>query len=73
MGLAQEGCNIIVHGRNIENTKKTISSLKKTPVQTMAVSGELGKPEEEGAFLNKIVEAIGHVDILYNNAAVMSH
>lgn len=72
LALAQQGCNIIVHGRTLENTQITMERLKAFPVKTLAVAGELGVIEEENDFLDKIIQDIGYVDILYNNAAVMS-
>jgi len=72
LGLAAEGCNIIVHARSLEHTQATLALLSSYPVQTLAVAGELGNIAEEEAFTQKIIQDIGHIDILYNNAAVMS-
>ncbi len=72
IGLAKLGCNVIIHGRTIEHTITTMSKLGKQPVEAFAVAGELGKEDEEQAFLAMIIEKVGKVDILYNNAAIMS-
>jgi 3-oxoacyl-[acyl-carrier protein] reductase len=72
LGLAQEGCNIIVHSRKLENTQSTLNLIKPFQIKTLSVSGELGNVTEETSFMNKIIDEIGHVDILYNNAAIMS-
>jgi len=72
LGLAAEGCNIVVHARTPEHTQATLALLSSHPVQTLAVAGELGNITEEEAFTQKIIQDIGHIDILYNNAAVMS-
>ena len=71
-GLAQQGCNIIVHGRKIEHAEQTLDRLKEYPVQTLVVAGELGNVEQENAFIDTILKQLGHIDILYNNAAIMS-
>ena len=71
-GLASHGCNVIVHGRKLENTESTMELLSKYDVKSYAVSGELGNVDEESQFAAKIKEEIGSIDILYNNAAVMS-
>lgn len=71
LGLAGEGCNIIVHGRTLENTQNTLDMLKSYPVETFAVAGELGNIVAEDAFLVQIIDRVGYVDVLYNNAAVM--
>ncbi|OIQ00054.1 MAG: short-chain dehydrogenase [Zetaproteobacteria bacterium CG2_30_46_52] len=72
LGLAAEGCNIVVHASTLEHTQTTLALLSSYPVQTLAVAGELGNIAEEEAFTQKIIQDIGHIDILYNNAAVMS-
>ncbi|MBN2866623.1 MAG: SDR family oxidoreductase [Thiotrichales bacterium] len=72
IALAQQGCNIIVHGRTLDHTETTLEQLQAYPVSTLAVAGELGKVADENAFLDKIIQEVGYVDILYNNAAVMS-
>jgi len=72
LGLAAEGCNIIVHARVLEHAQATLELLDAFPIQKLAVAGELGNIVEEDAFIHKIIEEIGHIDILYNNAAVMS-
>jgi len=72
LGLAKEGCNIVVHARKIENTKGTLELLSEFKIKTLSVSGELGNIQEEDVFLNEIINKIGHIDILYNNAAIMS-
>lgn len=70
-GLAEKGCNVIVHGRKEENTKKTIEMLGKYTVKTYSVFGDLAD-EQQLSSLIKQVKALGiSVDILYNNAAIM--
>jgi NAD(P)-dependent dehydrogenase (short-subunit alcohol dehydrogenase family) len=72
IGLAQLKCNIIVHGREVNNVSETLNKLSQYDVQTFAVEGDL-----EGAeAIEKIIESVnggpGVVDILYNNAAVQN-
>lgn len=73
LGLAQEGCNIIVHARTPENTAKTLKLLSTFNIETLVVAGELGIVEDEKRIVQQIVDKIGYVDILYNNAAIMSN
>jgi NAD(P)-dependent dehydrogenase (short-subunit alcohol dehydrogenase family) len=72
LGLAEHGCNIIVHGRKLKNTLATMQLLEKFSVDTFAVAGELGNELEENAMLDSILERIDCIDILYNNAAIMA-
>ncbi len=71
-GLAKLGCNIIVHGRTQENCTKTVDVLAVYPVNIYVVYGELS----DEISVNKVIAQVKalniSVDILYNNAAVMT-
>jgi 3-oxoacyl-[acyl-carrier protein] reductase len=72
LGLAQLGANIIVHARKAGNAKSTIEMLKKYPVEVHCVEGDLGNEDDITQITNRIIDQFGGVDILYNNAAIMS-
>jgi len=72
IGLAKEGSNLIIHGRKPENLNHTLEIVKPYNVKTLVVSGELGTMKGEQQIIAKIIEKIGFVDILYNNAAIMN-
>jgi NAD(P)-dependent dehydrogenase (short-subunit alcohol dehydrogenase family) len=72
MGLAERKCNVVVHGRKPDNTARTIELLGPFDVQVRSVSGELSHPEGIQSVIDGVSSEPGHVDILYNNAAVMS-
>lgn len=68
--LAQQGCNVIVHGRQRQHTEATMQAVKEHGVQALAVAGELDR-EQQVQTLIDAVRALGvPVDILYNNAAI---
>ncbi|MFQ3214927.1 MAG: 3-oxoacyl-[acyl-carrier protein] reductase [Marivirga sp.] len=71
-GLAQKGCNIIVHGRTEENCAATLELLKGYNVKLYSVSGELSDEESVNGLIKQVQALAINVDILYNNAAVMS-
>ncbi|MGB5259000.1 MAG: SDR family oxidoreductase [Gammaproteobacteria bacterium] len=71
-GLAMHKCNVIVHGRKPENTNQTVEQLKSCGVHVHIVSGELSSREGIQSVIDGVRSGPGHVDILYNNAAVMS-
>lgn len=71
LALAKEGCDIILHGRTVENTQKTADLLKESKVKVYRVGAELSNPEEVEKLIED-VKNIGDIDILYNNAAVMA-
>jgi 3-oxoacyl-[acyl-carrier protein] reductase len=71
-GLANLGCNIIVHGRTKESCAATLSLLEKYPVQTYCVYGELSEEAGVQSIIQQVQALNIPVDILYNNAAVMT-
>lgn len=71
-GLAERNCNIVVHGRRPENTASTVELLKSYDTQVHVVSGELSSREGIQSVIDGVRSGPGQVDILYNNAAVMS-
>ena len=71
-GLAERNCNIVVHGRRPENTASTVELLKSYDTQVHVVSGELSSKEGIQSVIDGVRSGPGQVDILYNNAAVMS-
>ncbi|VGO18219.1 SDR family NAD(P)-dependent oxidoreductase [Pontiella sulfatireligans] len=72
IGLAEEGCNIILHGRTLEHCAGTLGLLKEYGVDVRAVAGELGTPTGDQSVIDAVLAEQVPVDILYNNAAVGS-
>lgn len=72
LGLAERGCNIIVHGREPQNLNKTLSMLQAYEVQTHVATGELSTSTGIQQVITQTMAAPGPVDILYNNAAVQA-
>ena len=72
LGLAGRKCNVVVHGRTLAAAEAVRAEVEALGVQTLAVAGELS----DAAAVRYIVDAVqrgpGHVDILYNNAAIMN-
>lgn len=72
LGLAQLGCNIVVHGRKLENTKPTLDLLVPfNNIETHAVAGDLSTQQGINLVVNGVNAHPGNIDILYNNAAVI--
>ena len=71
-GLAERGCNVIVHGRERSHLDATLSKLKTYPVQTHIATGELSSKEGVAQVIEQAMAAPAPVDILYNNAAVQA-
>lgn len=71
-GLAKLGCNIIVHGRTKESCLKTMELLKKYNVAVYCVYGELSEEEKVNQLIKQVRDLQITIDILYNNAAIMT-
>ena len=70
--LAKLGCNVIVHGRTPESCTKTLGLLKKSGVKVYCVSGELSNEKQVNEVIQQVRDLKIQVDVLYNNAAVMT-
>ena len=71
-GLAKLGCNIIVHGRTKESCTKTLQILKSYNINTYCVYGELSDDSQVNYLIQQVKDLQITIDILYNNAALMS-
>lgn len=70
VGLADLGCNVIVHGRTQEHTESTCAALAERGVQVHAVSGDMASAQGVQKVIDEVGELKVDVDILYNNAAI---
>jgi len=68
--MAKQGCNLILHSRNIEHTKVVEQEVKALGVDAYCVQAELANHEEVVAMLNEIEAKDTAVDFIFNNAAV---
>lgn len=71
-GLAQRKCNVIVHGRDMEHLQNTLNLLEPLGVEVHAVAGDLATAEGVQGIIDGVRQGPGHVDILYNNAAIQN-
>lgn len=72
LGLAKLGCNLILHGRTTESNAKTLELLKDFKVEKHCVYGELGDENQVNNLIKQVIDLNVPVDILYNNAAIMT-
>jgi NAD(P)-dependent dehydrogenase (short-subunit alcohol dehydrogenase family) len=71
-GLAQLGSNVILHSREPSHTQALAIKVGRLGVKVATVSGELSDQAQVDAMLDEAIKQAGHVDIVYNNAAVMT-
>ncbi|MBP9022626.1 MAG: SDR family oxidoreductase [Spirochaetes bacterium] len=68
--MAAEGCNLILHSRNIEHTKALAEELK--GVKVFQIEGDLSDVSVAEKIADEAEKLSGGLDILYNNAAIMT-
>ena len=69
--LAKLGARVFVHGRTLEACASTLELVKAAGGEGRAFAARLDMPEEVDRLAAEVLEA-GGVDVLYNNAGVMS-
>ena len=68
--MAEQGCNLVLHSRKIENTKKVLEEIKALGVEAYAVAAELSEFEQVESMLSEIDNKGTQIDIILNNAGV---
>ena len=68
--MAEKGCDLILHSRDISHTEKVISEVKAMGVNAYAVSAELSDLDSVKAMLERIDSFGVNVDIVMNNAGM---
>ena len=72
LGLARTGCNVVLHSRLLESTATLAAELRELGVQTHQVAAELSDAAELTSMLESLLQSGPEIDILYNNAAIMT-
>lgn len=71
LGLAKEGCNIIIHyGRSEEEAAETVAEIEALGVEGWAFSADLGDEAALKTVISRALELAGRLDILVNNASI---
>jgi 3-oxoacyl-[acyl-carrier protein] reductase len=71
-GLAQLGSNVVLHSRELSHTQALAAKIAGLGVRVVTVSGELSDQAQVDAMLGATLRRAGQIDILYNNAAIMT-
>ena len=70
-GLAAKGCNVVLHGRLPEHNASLADELGKV-VKVAVIAAELSVETDVDRLIRESQAASGGIDVLYNNAAVMT-
>ncbi|WP_437707373.1 SDR family oxidoreductase [Sorangium sp. So ce448] len=71
-GLADLGCNVVLHSRDAAHTRELEGELAGKGIRVSAVSGELSDQAAVDRMLDDAIAASGGIDLLFNNAAIMT-
>jgi 3-oxoacyl-[acyl-carrier protein] reductase len=71
MGLAGKGCNLVLHGRQPEHCATLERELAGT-VKVASLGAELSVETEVHRLVREALAASGGIDVLFNNAAIMT-
>ena len=68
--MAERGCNLILHSRNLAHTEKVLAEVRALGVEAYAVAAELSDLDSVKAMLEEIDRRGTQVDIVMNNAGM---
>ena len=68
--MAEQGCNLILHGRKVENLEKVVSEVRAMGVEAYPVAAELSNLASVEMMLEEIDGLGKDVDIVLNNAGL---
>jgi 3-oxoacyl-[acyl-carrier protein] reductase len=72
LALAEHDCQLFLHSRKSEHTQSLIVDLRAKGVDVQGVAAELSNDQEVSALIKQITDKAGGLDVLYNNAAIMT-
>ena len=70
LGLADYGCNLVLHSRDEGHTSELATELKVKGVEVRQISAELSETVQVDSMLETLLSEGPAIDILYNNAAI---
>jgi NAD(P)-dependent dehydrogenase (short-subunit alcohol dehydrogenase family) len=71
--MAEFGADVACIGRTEQNIQETAASLARFGHRAIAVKGDVSKPEEVDKMVQEVVDKLGTVDILINNAGITKY
>ncbi|MBN1578323.1 MAG: SDR family oxidoreductase [Chitinispirillaceae bacterium] len=72
LGLARHHCDVVLHGRMLDHCAATEKLVRGLGINVYNVAGDLGTEAGIQSIVRGVADGPGHIDILYNNAAIMN-
>jgi 3-oxoacyl-[acyl-carrier protein] reductase len=72
IALSAMGCNLLLHSRSVEHTNRLAADISGKGVRAVSLSADLSDPSQVNELLSDIENTAIKIDILYNNAAIMT-
>ena len=70
--FAEEGAKVVITGRNEARAKEVVENIESNGGEALYVIADMTNRDELKQIVDKTVEAFGTVDILFNNAGILS-
>lgn len=70
--FAKEGAKVVITGRNEERAQEVVANIKKDGGEASYLLVDMSDLEQVGTIVPRTVEIYGGVDILFNNAGMLS-
>lgn len=72
LALAEHKCELFLHSRSLEGCRGLAEELSAQGIKAKAVAAELSDDSQVDTLIDALLSETGGVDILYNNAAIMT-
>lgn len=72
LALAEHGCRLLLHGRQAAHNESLARELRERGLEVEVLEAELSDAQAVDQLIDGVLAKHGGVDILYNNAAIMS-
>ena len=69
--FAAEGAKVVISARRQQQLEEVAEKIRAAGGEVLPVVGDISKPEDAQALIDRAVEAYGTVDVLVNNAGVL--
>jgi len=70
LGLANQGCDVIVVSRKLENCQDVVAQVEAKGRRGLALAGHMGRWADVESVVERAYQAFGRIDILVNNAGM---